>query len=154
MLNGIMATVNQLIDVDVIKKVCAEYNLEVLEEDLDAVDTYNTISSKVTVDGLTKKGLAEYYISNKESLNLSDIDIDNLDNYLEYKLYSLSTKDIEDLREYNDANDIYLHVNHVYVPNGIEIKKFYTYKVDTITVPEAYKRIIEKESCSVAGYKL
>lgn len=36
MLNGIMATVNQLIDVDVIKKVCAEYDLDVLEEDLDA----------------------------------------------------------------------------------------------------------------------
>lgn len=36
MLNGIMATVNQLIDVDVIKKVCAEYGLEVLDEDLEA----------------------------------------------------------------------------------------------------------------------
>src|SRR5574344_1252492 len=36
MLNGVMATVNQLIDVDVIKKVCAEYELEVLDEDLDA----------------------------------------------------------------------------------------------------------------------
>ncbi len=36
MMNGVMATVNQLIDVDVIKKICAEYNLEVLEEDLDA----------------------------------------------------------------------------------------------------------------------
>ena len=36
MMNGVMATVNQLIDVDVIKKVCAEYGLEVLEEDLDA----------------------------------------------------------------------------------------------------------------------
>ena len=36
MLNGVMATVNQLIDVDIIKKVCAEYELEVLEEDLDA----------------------------------------------------------------------------------------------------------------------
>jgi len=36
MLNGVMATVNQLIDVDIIKKVCAEYGLEVLEEDLDA----------------------------------------------------------------------------------------------------------------------
>ena len=36
MMNGIMATVNQLIDVDVIKKVCAEYDLEVLEEDLEA----------------------------------------------------------------------------------------------------------------------
>ena len=36
MLQGVMATVNQLIDVDVIKKVCAEYELEVLDEDLEA----------------------------------------------------------------------------------------------------------------------
>ena len=36
MFQGIMATVNQLIDVDTIKKVCAEYELEVLEEDIDA----------------------------------------------------------------------------------------------------------------------
>ena len=36
MMNGTMATVNQLIDVDVIKKVCAEYELEVLDEDIDA----------------------------------------------------------------------------------------------------------------------
>ncbi len=36
MFQGIMATVNQLIDVETIKKVCAEYNLEVLEEDIDA----------------------------------------------------------------------------------------------------------------------
>ena len=36
MFQGVMATVNQLIDVDTIKKVCAEYELEVLEEDLEA----------------------------------------------------------------------------------------------------------------------
>ncbi len=36
MLNGVMATVNQLIDIDVIKKICAEYELEVLDEDLEA----------------------------------------------------------------------------------------------------------------------
>ncbi len=36
MLNGIMATVNQLIDVETIKKICAEFELEVLEEDLEA----------------------------------------------------------------------------------------------------------------------
>jgi len=36
MFQGVMATVNQLIDVDTIKKVCAEYELEVLEEDIDA----------------------------------------------------------------------------------------------------------------------
>ena len=36
MFQGVMATVNQLIDVDVIKKICAEYGLEVLDEDLEA----------------------------------------------------------------------------------------------------------------------
>lgn len=36
MFQGVMATVNQLIDIDVIKKICAEYELEVLDEDLDA----------------------------------------------------------------------------------------------------------------------
>lgn len=36
MMNGVMATVNQLIDIDVIKKICAEYELEVLDEDIEA----------------------------------------------------------------------------------------------------------------------
>lgn len=36
MMQGVMATVNQLIDVDTIKKVCAEFELEVLDEDIDA----------------------------------------------------------------------------------------------------------------------
>jgi translation initiation factor IF-2 len=36
MMQGIMATVNQLIDVDTIKKVCTEFELEVLDEDLEA----------------------------------------------------------------------------------------------------------------------
>ncbi len=36
MLNGVMATVNQLIDIDTVKKVCEEYGLEVLTEDVDA----------------------------------------------------------------------------------------------------------------------
>ena len=36
MLNGVMATLNQLIDVEVIKKICTEFGIEVLDEDLDA----------------------------------------------------------------------------------------------------------------------
>lgn len=36
MFQGVMATVNQLIDVETIKKVCTEYELEVLEEDIEA----------------------------------------------------------------------------------------------------------------------
>lgn len=36
MMQGVMATVNQLIDVETIKKVCTEFELEVLDEDLEA----------------------------------------------------------------------------------------------------------------------
>lgn len=36
MMQGVMATVNQLIDVETIKKVCAEFELEVLDEDIEA----------------------------------------------------------------------------------------------------------------------
>lgn len=36
MMQGVMATVNQLIDVETIKKVCAEFELEVMDEDLEA----------------------------------------------------------------------------------------------------------------------
>ena len=36
MMQGVMATVNQLIDVETIKKVCAEFELEVLDEDVEA----------------------------------------------------------------------------------------------------------------------
>ncbi len=36
MMNGILATVNQVIDIDTQKKVCANFGIEVQEEDLDA----------------------------------------------------------------------------------------------------------------------
>ena len=36
MMQGVMATVNQLIDIETIKKVCAEFELEALDEDVDA----------------------------------------------------------------------------------------------------------------------
>lgn len=36
MMNGILATVNQVIDIDTQKKVCANFEIEVQEEDLDA----------------------------------------------------------------------------------------------------------------------
>ncbi|MEI8128121.1 MAG: translation initiation factor IF-2 [bacterium] len=36
MMQGVMATVNQLIDIDTIKKVCVEFELEVLDEDVEA----------------------------------------------------------------------------------------------------------------------
>jgi translation initiation factor IF-2 len=36
MMNGILATVNQVIDIDTQKKVCANFEIEVQDEDLEA----------------------------------------------------------------------------------------------------------------------
>lgn len=36
MMQGVMATVNQLIDIETIKKVCAEFELEAMDEDIEA----------------------------------------------------------------------------------------------------------------------
>ena len=57
------------------------------------------------------------------------------------------------MKQYISDNDIYMHVEDVYTPNGIEIKKVYTYENDLLTASEAYKNIIAKKAFSIAGYK-
>lgn len=41
----------------------------------------------------------------------------------------------------------------MYIPNGIKIKKVYTYDNTTLSVPTVYKKIIAKKSPTIAGYK-
>ena len=57
------------------------------------------------------------------------------------------------MREYIETNEIYLSADKVYTPNGIVIKKTKTYKNDTLKVPDMYLKIIEREACTIAGYK-
>ena len=128
-------------------------NLRQYEQELEAIETYNKTSTKVKENLNGKAAIARYLINNKSSLNLNDSDIENLNYYLDNSLYNLSPSEINEITDYVNKNEIYSHVEHVYVPNGIEIKKVYTYNAKTISVEEAYKKIISKESCSVAGYK-
>ena len=119
---------------------------------IDAIDTYNNLVSKNNLENSYVINVKEL-TSNQRKYDLSDIDMDNLNLYLDEKLYELNDNALKEMRDYIEKNSIYTKVNQVYTPNGIDIRKVYTYTNDIETVPEIYKKIIAKESCSIAGYK-
>ncbi len=133
---------------DSIRKNLRKYKLKI-----DAIDTFNKYVGLEELQAYNNGDKAKFLLTNKENYNLSDIDLDNIKFYLEEKLFNLTDIEIQEMRDYINTNDIYSHTNNVYTPNGIEIKKVYTYHDDIVAVPEIYKRIIAKKSCTVAGYK-
>lgn len=133
---------------ETIRKNIKEYSLKI-----DAIDTFKKYESRITDQTYTAVDKVNYLITNKPSYNLSDIDVDNLNFYKQQKLYNLSTEEISDMRLYIHKNDIYKHVEDVFVPSGTEIKKVYTYHADVMSVEETYKKIMSKKSSTVSGYK-
>lgn len=133
---------------DTIRENVREYELK-----LEAIDTFKKYESTVTKENYSYADKVNYLILNKDIYKLTDMDIENLNFYKNEKLYEISDKDINEMREYISINNIYEYVNEVYTPNGIEIKKVYTYHDDLMSVEEIYKDIILKKSCTVSGYK-
>lgn len=120
---------------------------------LDAIDRFQGIELNGDVQNYSVVDKVNYIITNKDNYNLTDLDIENLNIYKNEMLYNYSTSEIQDMRDYVSQNEIYEHVQDVYTPNGIEIKKVYTYHNDIKTVEEVYTKIIAKKSCTVSGYK-
>lgn len=115
---------------------------------LDAIDTYNKYSSDN--EDLTKLENVNQILKNNK--DLTELDKDNLKLYNDKKLYEYNEDTIKNMRDYVEQNSIYEYADEVYTPNGIEIKKIYTYNSNTIPIEEVYKNIIAKKSCTIAGY--
>lgn len=128
------------------------YNIRDYSSKIDSIDLYNELSNKYSLYEYSTNDRVRYLINNKKLYNLTDLDIENLNKYLNDKLYNYSENEIKNMKNYITENEIYSKVNDVYTPNGIEIKKVYTYNQNIIPVPEIYKRIIAKKSCTIAGY--
>ena len=125
-----------------------EYKLK-----LEAIDTLKKYESNVNIENYSSKEKVNYLITNKETYNLTDLDIDNLNFYKDEKLDTYTNREIQEMRDYVLNNNIYEYADEVYTPTGIEIKKVYTYHSNIISVEEIYKEIISKKSCTIAGYK-
>ena len=125
-----------------------KYSLE-----LDSIETFSRYNNLINLDEYSYVDKVNYLITNRDLYNLSDMDIENLKLYIEKRLYELSFSRISEMRDYVEKNNIYGHVENVYTPNGIDIKKIYTYNLETTPVTEIYKRIISKKTCTIAGYK-
>ena len=132
---------------DIIRQNVKEYKLK-----LDAIETFNKYQKDVD-SNYSNIDKVNYIISNRNNYNLTDMDIDNLNFYKDQKLYSVSDIDIKEMEEYVSKNDIYQHVSEIFTPNGIEIKKTYTYNDSLIKVEELYKNIVLKKSYTVSGYR-
>ena len=131
---------------DTIRENIRIYNLRI-----DAIDTFNSLkdkSLKISNDEKLKD-----LLDRKKELNLSSVEVENLELYKTDKLYDLTDKDVVNMRAYVENNDIYLHTNEVFIPNGIDIKKVYTYKDKVYSVQDIYKKIVSEKSCTIAGYK-
>lgn len=128
-------------------------NLKKYELKINAVNTYNKYANSDQLQNYPNNERIEYILANKNALKVNESDIKYLKFYKEEKLYNLSEEEITEMKSYIEENEIYSHVDTVYTPDGIEIKKVYTYEDEISTIPEVYKNIMLKESCSIAGYK-
>lgn len=133
---------------DDIRNNVKEYNLK-----LDAIDILKKYESNINEQDYSLLDKANYLITNKENYNITDLEVDNLEFYVDKKLYNYTESEIKEMRDYVSENNIYEYADEVYTPNGIEIKKVYTYHSDVISVKEIYKEIISKKSCTISGYK-
>lgn len=123
-------------------------NVKVYKKKLDAIETLDKFESSNV-----KLLKAEQILSNVENNNLSDLEEESIQYYISEKLYDLNDYEINEMKIYVEQNEIYTEVEDIYTPNGIEIKKVYTYDNNVMSIPQIYKKIIEKKSCTVAGYK-
>ncbi|MBE6139562.1 MAG: M23 family metallopeptidase [Firmicutes bacterium] len=131
-----------------IKTNIKEYKLK-----LEAIDIFEQYKSKIATENYTLLDKVNYLITNKNTYNLTDLDVENLNFYRQEKLYNYSSLDIEEMRLYVHQNSIYEYVDDVYTPEGTEIKKVYTYNENIVSVEDIYKTIMSKKSSTVSGYK-
>lgn len=133
---------------DTIRSNVKKYNLK-----LDAIEIFKTYKSDEAIKDYSEIEKIEYLITNKDNYNLTDLDVENLNFYKEEELYKYNDSQIKEMEEYVNQNEIYNFAEEIHTPNGIEIKKIYTYNKDIMTVEDVYKDIVSKKSCTIAGYK-
>lgn len=130
----------------IIRENIKEYN-----KIIAAVDVFNKYKTD-NIKGYSEKEIVDYLITNKEKLNISESDLLDLNYYKEHSLYKITSENIKEMQKYIEDNDIYMQTEDIYTPNGIEIKKVYTYDGNVSTIEEIYEQIIERKSCTVEGY--
>ena len=133
---------------DVIRDNLRKYNLKI-----EAIETLKKYSGIYEIQNYAGVDKINYLLSNKEALNINESDVENLKFYKQEKLYNLNDLELEEMKNYVSQNKIYSQVEDVHTPNGIEIKKIYTYENEFLTTAEVYKQIMSKKSCTIAGYK-
>ena len=125
-------------------------NVNNYQKKLDAINTFNKYNDKFD---MSKLEAAKYILANAKTYKLTDLEEENLQKYISKKYYEIKDYEIKEMNDYVENNNIYTYTDEVYTPLGIKIEKTYTYDKETTTIPEIYKDIISKKSCTISGYR-
>lgn len=124
-----------------------EYDYELTSEKIKNYD--NLLSSL----DLKIKELSIKVFKNIDVKSLNESESYYLEEYLKNEYYNILYSKYLYMKDYYDEYEIYAHVENVYKPLGINIKKINTYKDNVITEKEAYEKIILLKPCTVEGYQ-
>lgn len=96
--------------------------------------------------------VVDYIYKNKNVLNLTNGEINNIEDYKNIK--DITYSKYVYMHEYVDENNVYMYTEDIYEPLGINIKKITTYKNDNyLDEEEVYSKIIERKPCTIEGYQ-
>jgi len=135
-----------------VKEIILQYEKELVrQDDIDMVR--EVFESKKTKEAVLEFIKVEH--PNIDSTVLSIINSSTNENLL-FNLgqNALTEKEIKEKESYIEDNNIYKYTDDFLIPNGVKIRKVYSYNKNYSTVEEVYERIQNIKSTGIMAYRI
>lgn len=135
-----------------VQGILSVYEKEILrQEDVDLI--IDLCSSNKTTEEIIEYINVEHPNIDNDVLNIvKTTDIKDLKSKLNQ--ISLTKEEVESRKEYIEKHNIYKYSDDFLLPNGVEIRKIYTYNNNYSTVKEVYDRIQKIKTTSIMAYRI
>jgi len=135
-----------------VQGILSVYEKEILrQEDVDLI--IDLCSSNKTTEEIIEYIKEEHPNIDNDVLNIvKTTDIKDLKSKLNQ--ISLTKEEVESRKEYIEKHNIYKYSDDFLLPNGVEIRKIYTYNNNYSTVKEVYDRIQKIKTTSIMAYRI
>lgn len=135
-----------------VQGILSVYEKEILrQEDIDLI--IDLCSSNKTTEEIIEYINVEHPNIDNDVLNIvKTTDIKDLKSKLNQ--ISLTKEEVESRKEYIEKHNIYKYSDDFLLPNGVEIRKIYTYNNNYSTVKEVYDRIQKIKTTSIMAYRI
>ena len=135
-----------------IKKTLLEYT-EDIEKQEDIVLINSLVDSKKSIEKILEYLKVEHPNVSSDVLNIiKSSTIENLKANLDK--IALSSEEEEYKKKYIEDYSIFSHIDDFLIPNGVEIRKIYTYNNDYSSIEDIYNSIQKLKTTSIMAYRV